>query len=90
MTNSVAVPRLLQDLHLQSRLLVPSPAANTRYIVRNGRPVRVPESLSGAFGTSLLSFPAKLRVLAEPFIPRTPRSDESLAAFVRRRLGRNS
>lgn len=88
MTNSVAVPQLVQDLDLQSRVLVPSSAATTRYIVRGGQPVRVPSSFPGAVGTGLLSFGAKLRVLGEPFIPRTSRSDESLAAFVRRRLGR--
>ncbi len=87
MTNSVAVPRLMRDLGLESRRLLPSPSASTRYIVRKGRLVRVPQSFPGALGTSLLSFSAKLRVFAEPFIPKTSRSDESLAAFVRRRLG---
>jgi protoporphyrinogen/coproporphyrinogen III oxidase len=87
MTNSAAVPQLIRDLDLESRRLLPSSSATTRYIVRNGRPVRVPDSLPRALGTSLLSLSAKLRVLAEPFIPKSSCSDESLAAFVRRRLG---
>jgi protoporphyrinogen/coproporphyrinogen III oxidase len=87
MTNSVEVPRLVRDLGLESRRVLPSPSATTRYIVRDGQPVRVPQSLSGAIGTGLLSLRAKLRVLAEPFIARSSASDESLADFVRRRLG---
>ena len=87
MTNSVAVPRLMKDLGLESRRVLPSATATTRYIVRNGRLVRVPQSLPGAIGTALLSLSAKLRVLGEPFIPKSSQLDESLAAFVRRRLG---
>lgn len=87
MTNSVAVPRLIRDLDLESRRVLPSASATTRYIVRHGQPVRVPQSLPGAIATELLSLTAKLRVLAEPFIGKSSSSDESLAAFVRRRLG---
>ena len=87
MTNSVAVPRLIRDLGLESRRVLPSEAAKTRYIVRDGCLVRVPQSFAAAVTTSLLSTGGKLRVLAEPFIARSARSDESLAGFVRRRLG---
>jgi oxygen-dependent protoporphyrinogen oxidase len=87
MTNSAAVPELVRNLGLESRRMLPSATATTRYIVRKGRPVRVPTSLSTALGTPLLSLPAKVRVLAEPFIGRSANPDESLASFVRRRLG---
>jgi oxygen-dependent protoporphyrinogen oxidase len=36
MTNSVAVPALIRDLGLESRRMLPSPSAETRYIVRDG------------------------------------------------------
>ena len=88
MTNSVAVPTLIQDLGLESRRLLPSPASDTRYIVRDGRLVRLPQSLTGAIGTGILSLSAKLRVLGEPFVPKGTQVDESLASFVCRRLGR--
>lgn len=87
MTNSVAVPALIRDLSLESRRLLPSPASDTRYIVRGGRLVPLPQSLAGAIGTGLLSLSAKLRVLGEPFVPKASQADESLAGFVRRRLG---
>lgn len=88
MTGSIAVPALIKDLDLESRRMLPAPSANTRYIVRDCRPVRLPSSLPGAIGTGLLSLSAKLRVLGEPFMPREPHVDESLAHFVRRRLGK--
>jgi oxygen-dependent protoporphyrinogen oxidase len=88
MTNSVAVPALVRDLGLESRRLLPSPSAETRYIVRDGRMVRLPQSVAGAIGTRLLSMSAKLRVLGEPFVGKTQWVDESLARFVVRRLGR--
>ena len=88
MTNSVAVPTLIRDLGLESRRMLPSPASETRYIVRDGRLVRLPQSLPGAIGTGLLSLSAKLRVLGEPFVPKASHADESLAGFVSRRLGR--
>jgi oxygen-dependent protoporphyrinogen oxidase len=88
MTNSVAVPNLVRDLGLMSRRLLPSPSATTRYIVRNGVVLKVPMSLGGAVSTPLLSLSGKLRVLSEPFIGTSAENDESLAAFVRRRLGR--
>lgn len=88
MTNSVAIPTLIRDLDLQSRRLIPSAAAEKRYIVRNGKPVALPNSPASAVNTPLLSFGNKLRVLGEPFIGKSSVDDESLAAFVVRRLGR--
>jgi len=87
MTNCVEVPELVRDLGLEARRMLPSASATTRYIVRNGTPVKVPQSAQGAVATSLLSWSGKLRVLAEPFIGRAKNPDESLANFVRRRLG---
>jgi oxygen-dependent protoporphyrinogen oxidase len=67
---------------------VPAPdAANARYVVRDGALVRVPTSPAGFLTTPLLSARAKLRLLGEPFVRPGASDDESLAAFVRRRLG---
>lgn len=70
-------------------LLRANPAGNTRYIVRDGRPVPVPTSPPAMIGSPLFSLGGKLRVLREPFLGRrTATGDESIADFVRRRLGR--
>jgi oxygen-dependent protoporphyrinogen oxidase len=48
----------------------------------------VPYRLGPLFGSSLLSWRGKLRVLADLVIPRGEKTDESLESFVDRRLGR--
>jgi oxygen-dependent protoporphyrinogen oxidase len=61
-----------------------------RYILKNGRPVALPMSLSEGLTSPFLSLAGKLRLLKEPFIPRiepAQSQDETVADFVRRRLG---
>ncbi|HES76311.1 MAG TPA: protoporphyrinogen oxidase, partial [bacterium] len=60
--------------------------ANRRYVVRDGRAVALPGSPLDFFTTPLFSPAAKFRLLAEPFIGRAAQ-EESVAEFVRRRLG---
>jgi protoporphyrinogen/coproporphyrinogen III oxidase len=80
---------LIRDLGLENRRLYSDPAAGKRYIVRGKRPVNLPGSPFQFFSTPLFSWPAKLRLLAEPFIRRSnPDVEESLAEFVLRRIGR--
>jgi oxygen-dependent protoporphyrinogen oxidase len=56
--------------------------------VRGGHLVALPMSPGAFLGTPLFSFGAKLRLFAEPFIARAPAdAEESIAQFVRRRLG---
>lgn len=58
-----------------------------RYVVRGEAPVAVPDGPRSFFNTSLFTRGAKLRILAEPFIPPRRGGEESLANFVRRRFG---
>ncbi len=81
------VSSLVSDLGLKSRCLYPAPGMKARYVVRDGRCVRLPQSALDALRTPLLSLQAKLRVLGEPFIARGVSADEPLSLFVRRRLG---
>ena len=86
---SPLISDLVRDTGLESRRLYSSPSAEKRYVVRDKRPVAIPASAAGFLTTPLFSFPAKLRVLAEPFIRRaTEDVEESIAQFVLRRLGR--
>ena len=73
---------------LQESIVEACPAANKRFIVRNGKPHAVPMGPLSAITTPLWSFVAKLRVLKEPFVRPAPSDgEESVAEFVRRRLG---
>jgi oxygen-dependent protoporphyrinogen oxidase len=86
---SPLISGLVRDAGLESRRLYSSPSAENRYVVRDKKPVVIPTSAAGFLTTPLFSFPAKLRVLAEPFIRRAPEDvEESIAQFVLRRLGR--
>ena len=81
------VSALVSDLGLKPRCLYPAAGMRARYVVRDGRMLRLPQSALAAVRTPLLSLPAKIRVLGEPFVRRGILEDEPLSAFVRRRLG---
>ncbi len=79
---------LVDALELTPLLRVAAPQAQRRYIVRDGRALAVPTSPPAMLRSPLFSVSAKRRVLLEPFIGRrTTSGDESVASFVRRRLG---
>src|ERR1043165_6316030 len=85
---SPKIGQLVRDAGLESRRLDPDPKASNRYVVRDHKPVAMPESPLGFFTTKLFSLHAKWGVLREPFIPpRRDGKEESIAEFVVRRLG---
>lgn len=83
------VESLIRDLGLEKERVWADETASRRYIVRDEKLVSVPTSIGAFLSTDLFSTAAKFRLLAEPFVPtRSPkREEESLAAFIRRRLG---
>lgn len=86
---SAEVAALLEQLQLDRRRLYASPAAKQRYIVRDGRLLAMPTSPLKFATTPLFSWRAKLALLGEPWRPRSEAHvEESVAQFVRRRLGR--
>ena len=63
-------------------------AAAKRYILRDGQLSPLPTSPPAFFATRLFSWKAKLALLREPFVkPAAADAEETVAAFVRRRLG---
>ncbi len=65
-----------------------SAAAAKRYVLRDGALIALPTSPPAFLGTRLFSWRAKLALLREPFVPPAPpEAEETVAAFVRRRLG---
>ncbi len=80
---------LLDDTGIRDERVDASQVASRRFIIRGGKPVVLPTSPGAFLSTRAFSTMAKLRLLREPFIPPAPRDvEESIAAFVRRRLGR--
>lgn len=89
-TGNGELEQLLRDLGLAEQIVEPAPTAAKRYIVRNGELLPTPTTPQSLLATKLLSWKAKLRLLKEPFVGRrrNPSEPESVASFVRRRLGR--
>ena len=82
------VRALLEEAGLAARQIEAGPAARRRYIVRAGRLVALPASPAELLTTRAFSLKGKLAILREPFVPAAdPSLQESVAHFVRRRLG---
>ncbi len=85
---SPLIGELLRDLGIEGERVEASAVASTRFVVRDGAPVALPTSPGAFMATRAFTTKAKLRLMREPFIARArPDVEESIAAFVRRRLG---
>lgn len=79
---------MLGDLGIAAERVDGSKASSKRYVVRGGQLIPLPMSPGAFLRTPLFSFGAKARLFAEPFIAKSlPDKEESIAQFVRRRLG---
>lgn len=92
---------LAKRLGLESRLIQTNEQFRRSFIVRNGRLRPVPEGFQllapsriwPFISTDIFSLPGKLRMAADLLLPRRRANgieDESLASFVRRRLGQEA
>lgn len=84
--NHPAIRQLIDGLGLREVVREANREAKRRFVVRDGRAVPLPGSPPAFLTTRLFSFRGKLRLLAEPFI-KPADYEESVAGFVRRRLG---
>lgn len=82
------VADFMKDNGLWEKRIKANPQSSKRYIVKNGELVAVPTSFFEAIGTPLFSTGAKLKILKEPFVSKAISSEESVADFVERRLGK--
>lgn len=83
-----AVGRLVREAGLEGEKLAASPEAKKRYLWVGDRLRALPSGPLSFVTTPLFPVSAKLRLLREPWIGRPPEgTEESIAAFVRRRLG---
>lgn len=86
--NEPALRTLIAELGLADERVVANPAAQKRFIVRDGRPVPVPMSPPALLTSPLFSLRGKLGILSELFTrPRVRTTDLSLAEFVRSHFG---
>jgi oxygen-dependent protoporphyrinogen oxidase len=85
---SPVLHELFESAGVADRLQYANAKSQNRYIVRDGKLVNLPMSPLAFLKTPLFSASAKIRLLKEPFISKSNSDvDESLADFVRRRIG---
>jgi oxygen-dependent protoporphyrinogen oxidase len=85
---SPLIARLVGEVGLGGERVEANAAAKKRFILRGGRLVPVPTSPGAFFSTPLFSAGTKLALLREPFVARyAGDAEETVASFVRRRLG---
>jgi len=98
-TNKPWAIDLCHRLGLDDQIIETDPHHRRSFVVRNGRLVHVPDGLvlmaphrlMPILTTPILSWRGKLRFLMDLILPRRDEeSEESLASFVRRRLGREA
>jgi oxygen-dependent protoporphyrinogen oxidase len=91
--------QLCQELGLEDRLQGTNPVQKNTYILRagelqplpDGLTMMIPTNIAAMLQTKLLNWPAKIRMGMDWLIPPKPlNGDESLGAFVSRRLGRSA
>jgi len=86
--NAPRTLELARRLGLGDRVLRASEAAADRFIFRAGRLRRVPMSPPAFLRSDVLSLRGKLRLLAEPFVPRgAVDRDRTVHEFAARRIG---
>lgn len=86
--NNPSVGRLLRDSGMEGEKITTAPSAKRRYLYKGGRLVPLPGGPGGFLTTPLFPASAKLRLLREPWIAPAPADvEETIAQFVRRRLG---
>ena len=89
-----AALQLCEELGLGARLMGTTPP-RTAYVLKKGRlhalpspsVLGIPTTMRALAGYDLLGWRERARVAVEPLIPPGPGSDESVAAFFRRRFG---
>lgn len=94
-TSKPAALALAEALGLGRRIVRTREENRGAYVVRGGRLHRVPDGfqllapsdLGALWRSPVLDLGGKVRASLEPLVPRASHHDESLASFVRRRLG---
>lgn len=82
------VIEFITEIGVADQVLEADPVQRNRYVVRDGTPRPLPMGPIDLLKTPLFSLRGKLRLLAEPFVSRGDHR-ESVAEFVRRRVGRD-
>lgn len=81
---------LVEELKLNDAVISATSLSQTRWIWREGSLRALPMSPKAFLTSSILSFPAKLRLAIEPFIAGRASEEDTAKAFFERRLGKEA
>ncbi|NLK81936.1 MAG: protoporphyrinogen oxidase [Bacteroidales bacterium] len=87
--SNTIIEQLFADISEHCTIEVANEAAKKRLILKNGKWHALPSGLFSGIGTPLFTTMDKFRILGEPFRKAGTNPDESLRAFVERRLGKS-
>ena len=88
LNNSFEIDALCDAAGILDGRLTATPASKRRFIAKGGDLHALPSGPFSFLTTGIFPPSAKLRLLKEPFIPPAPKgTEETIAAFTRRRLG---
>lgn len=80
---------LIDELGLTPSVVEANPDARRRFVLRGGTLVQVPDAPPALLRSPIISWPAKLRLMREPWAKAAPpHADETVFEFAERRLGR--
>ena len=85
-----SIRKLAEEVGLKDEIIQISEAFKTRFIVRNRKLQALTPSPKTLFTSKVISGKGKLRALAEPFISKGTSNDESVGAFLERRIGKEA
>lgn len=82
------IKQIAEGVGISDQMIYANEQANKRYILKNGSLLPLPTSPPAFLKSTLFSVKAKLRLMREPFIGKSDDGcNQSLGAFVKRRLG---
>jgi oxygen-dependent protoporphyrinogen oxidase len=81
-----ALAQLLGELNLSAEIIEANPVAKKRFVAKNGHPVALPTNPLELLTSPLFSLSDLFHLAREPWI-KPAKTEESIAQFVRRRLG---
>ncbi len=85
--NKPSTMALVNKMGVTERLVKSNDDAKKRYVFTGGRMHRLPEDPMSFLSSEILSIRGKARLAADYFLPQGTDCDETVAQFVRRRLG---
>lgn len=88
MNSNDEIDGLCRSLGLENERVFGNEASRKRYVVRYGRPIATPSGFSGFIKTDLWTASGKVRIFKDIFVGRHQGDEESVADYVRRRVGK--